>query len=426
MPRITARPSAIPATAGREFAILKQLEKPDGSIDAQLFEEYNKRYGNGAAPAKDELSFEEFCALFKKPALNSGSGEGDCAGWAAQDESGHLAPWRFNRRATGPHDVRIQITHAGMCHSDLHQVRNEWKGSKYPMVPGHEIVGIVTEVGSEVKNFKVGDRAGVGCLVNSCQECDFCLKDKEEQYCSKGMIGTYNSVDKDGTMTYGGYSTSVVVNDKFVLHVPDNLPLADSAPLLCAGITVYSPIRHFGFDKPGMHVGVVGLGGLGHMAVKFLKALGVKTTIISTSPGKKDEALKVLGADAFLVSKDETQMAGAAMSMDGLINTVSAPHDLGGLLNLLKTSGTMVCVGAPPEPPAMPTFNMIFRRLKVAGSLIGGIRETQEMLDFCGQHNITCMSEVIPVTEANKAYDRMLKSDVRYRFVIDIQGSLIA
>lgn len=330
----------------------------------------------------------------------------------------------FNRQDTLPNDVRIQITHVGICHTDLHQVKNEWQSTTYPIVPGHELTGIVTEVGGQVTKFKVGDRVGVGCIVNSCQQCDACTVMAEEQFYSK-RIGTYNGKDVDGTMTYGGYSTYMLANEKFVLRIPDALPLGAAAPLLCAGITTYSPIKRFGLDKPGLRVGVVGLGGLGHMAVKFLKSFGASAVVISTSPGKKQEALDALGADEFLVSKDPQQMEAATATLDGIINTVSAAHELSPLLSLLKVDGTMVMLGAPPQRPTLPIINLLFSRQRVAGSVIGGIKETQEMLDYCGKKDITCMHKVIPVDYVNTAYERLLKSDVRYRFVIDIQGSLV-
>lgn len=427
MPRVQSPAAADIRKNGRAFALLAQVS-PNGGAGELKGEELKRllsQYADSSAQVKDSMTFEEFAALFSRPATQGGEGEGNCLGYAAFDENGSLRLWRFNRRETLPTDVRIQITHAGICHSDLHQVKNEWKGTKYPIVPGHEIAGIVTEVGPQVTKFKVGDRVGVGCMVNSCQECEGCTVLKEEQMCSKGPTYTYNSPDVDGTMTYGGYSTYVLVNEKFVLSIPDTLPLDAAAPLLCAGITTYSPIKKFGFDKAGMHVGVVGLGGLGHMAIKFLKSFGVNTTVISTSPNKKQEALEVLGADNFIVSKDSQQMEAAAGTLHGIINTVSAKHELGPMLSLLKVDGTMVMLGIPSEPPALPIANLLFKRQRIAASPIGGIKETQEMLDYCGKKDITCMHEVVSADYVNTAYERMLKSDVRYRFVIDIQGSLI-
>jgi len=426
MPRIHPPSQAATLQKPREFALLQQLTPTkEGDVQDKALNELAKRYGSGKDQLPAEMSFEEFAGLFAKPSSKAESGEGNCIGWAAFDPTGHLKPWRFTRRETQPTDVRIQIAYAGICHSDIHTVRNEWKNAQYPIVPGHEIVGFVTEVGSQVTKFKVGDRVGVGCMVNSCQKCRACVDMKEEQYCESGNIGTYNSKDVDGTMTMGGYSTHVLVNEKFVIRVPESLDLSHTAPLLCAGITVYSPIKHFGFDKPGLKIGVVGLGGLGHMAVKFLSAFGVETTVISRSPSKKDEAINVLGATHFLVSTDENQMKAAAGSLDGIIDTVSAQHDLGQLLSLMRVDGTLVCVGAPEVPPPMPTFAMLFRRQRVAGSLIGGIKETQEMIDFCGEKGIVCMSEIIPIDKCNEAYERVVKADVRYRFVIDIQGTLV-
>ncbi|KAJ9509424.1 hypothetical protein QJQ45_001890 [Haematococcus lacustris] len=374
----------------------------------ELLPKYLKQYGDADASVKDAMTFEEFSALFAKPPTEV-PGEGNCIGYAAQDTSGVLAPYRFNRRSVGPEDVHIQISFAGICHSDIHTGKGEWAGTCYPCVPGHEIAGYVIEVGDKVTKFKVGDKVGVGCMVNSCKSCHCCSDLKEEQYCQKGFVGTYNGKDRDGSITKGGYSTHVVVDQDFVLNVPQKLSLDAAAPLLCAGITVYSPIRKFELDKPGMKVGVVGLGGLGHMAVKFLKSFGVEVTVISTSPSKKEEATTVLGADIFLVSKDPDAMAAAAGTLDGLINTVSARHDLAALLNLLKTDGTMVRGS----------------RLRVTGSLIGGIKETQEMLDYCAEKGIECMHEIIPADYVNTAWERVLKQDVRYRFVIDVQGSLI-
>ena len=343
-----------------------------------------------------------------------------CKGYASHDCNGHLVPWNFERRAIGPDDVSIDIKWCGMCHSDIHQARNEWGMSIFPMVPGHEIVGVVKSVGSNVNAFKEGDPVGVGCMVNSCQSCPECAQSLE-QYCGK-CIYTYSGVDVDGTTTQGGYSTHVVVNHKFVLRFPESLDMAAGAPLLCAGITVWSPMRYYGLDKPGMRIGVLGLGGLGHMAVKFGKAFGCHVTVISTSPSKKEEAMSGLGADAFLVSKDEEEMKAAARSLDGIINTVSAQHDLAPYLDLLKTNGKLVLVGVPPEPFGLHAFQVIGKRVSVGGSLIGGIKETQEMLDFCGENGIVSDIEKVDIHYVNTAMERMIKSDVKYRFVIDIES----
>ncbi len=304
-----------------------------------------------------------------------------------------------------------------MCHSDLHQARNEWANTVYPCVPGHEIVGQVTGVGAEVRKFKEGDIVGVGCLVDSCRSCASCEAGLE-QYCTKGWVGTYNGADKHtGGMTYGGYSDSIVVTEHFVLRVPKNLDLAAVAPLLCAGITTYSPLRHFGV-KRGQKVGVVGLGGLGHMGVKLAAAMGADVVLITTSPKKAEDA-KRLGAKDVLISTDPRQLARHQSSFDFIIDTVSADHDLNALLALLRLDGTLVLVGAPEKPLPVHPFSIIMARRRLAGSLIGGIAETQEMLDFCGEHGIVSDIELIPIQKINDAYERMLKGDVRYRFVID-------
>ncbi|KAK6923251.1 Alcohol dehydrogenase-like, C-terminal [Dillenia turbinata] len=345
-------------------------------------------------------------------------------GWAARDSSGVLSPFNFSRRATGDEDVMFKVLFCGICHSDLHSIKNEWGFSTYPLVPGHEIVGVVTEVGSKVKNFKIGDKVGVGCMVGSCHSCDNCTNNLEN-YCPQVKL-TYGSTYYDGTTTHGGYSDLMVANESFVIRMPDNLPLDAGAPLLCAGITVYSPLKYYGLDKPGMHVGVVGLGGLGHVAVKFAKAFGAKVTVISTSPNKKDEAIQHLGADSFLVSHDQDQMKAALGTMDGIIDTVSAVHPLLPLLGLLTTNGKLVMVGAPDKPLELPAFPLLMGRKTIGGSMIGGIKETQEMIDFAAKHNIKAEIEVIPIDYVNTAMERLLKADVRYRFVIDIANTLKA
>ncbi|KAK4764808.1 hypothetical protein SAY86_025898 [Trapa natans] len=343
-------------------------------------------------------------------------------GWAARDSSGHLSPFNFSRRATGENDVTFKVLYCGICHSDLHSIRNEWGGSTYPMVPGHEVVGVVTEVGSKVTKFKVGDKVGVGCLVGSCRSCESCANDLEN-YCPD-TIATYNSKYNDGTTTHGGYSNIMVADEHFVVAIPDSLPLDGAAPLLCAGITVYSPLRYYGLDKPGLHVGVVGLGGLGHMAVKFAKAMGLKVTVISTSPSKKQEAIERLGADSFLDSRDQEDMQSANGTMDGIIDTVSAIHPLQPLLGLLKSNGKLVMVGAPSKPLQLPAFSLLMGRKALGGSLIGGLKETQEMINFASEHSIVSDIEVIPMDYVNKAMERLARADVRYRFVIDIENSL--
>jgi uncharacterized zinc-type alcohol dehydrogenase-like protein len=339
-------------------------------------------------------------------------------GYAATSASSPLAPFSFARREPLPQDVQIEILYCGVCHSDLHTVRNEWKGTTYPVVPGHEIVGRVTAVGNEVKRFKPGDLAAVGCLVDSCRTCPNC-KAGLEQYCDVAFVGTYGSPDKHlGGMTYGGYSKNIVVDQYFVLHVPDKSNLAGVAPLLCAGITTYSPLRHWKVSE-GQKVGIVGLGGLGHMGVKLASAMGAHVVLFTTSPNKKEDAQR-LGAHEVVVSKNQNEMARHANSFDFILDTVSAQHDLNAYLAMIKRDGTLTLVGAPEHPPAVEPFSLIFKRRQYAGSLIGGIPETQEMLDFCAKHKLTADVEVIPIQKINEAYERMLRSDVKYRFVIDM------
>ncbi|KIQ06354.1 MULTISPECIES: NAD(P)-dependent alcohol dehydrogenase [Pseudomonas] len=339
-------------------------------------------------------------------------------GYAAQDSSKPLAPHRFQRRAVGTHDVQIDILYCGVCHSDLHTARNEWKNTLYPSVPGHEIVGKVTAVGSAVTTFKVGDLAGVGCMVDSCQSCSSCSEGLE-QYCENGFTGTYNGPVFGGENTFGGYSDNIVVDQKFVLRISHTDNLAAVAPLLCAGITTYSPLRQWNV-QPGDKVGVVGLGGLGHMGVKIAAAMGAHVVLFTTSPNKREDALR-LGAAEVVVSKNADEMAAHANSFDFILNTVAAPHNLDAFLGLLKRDATMTLVGAPDSPhPSPEVFGLIFKRRRLAGSLIGGIAETQEMLDFCAEHGIVSEIEMIDIQNINEAYERMLKSDVKYRFVIDM------
>ncbi|MBT1707634.1 NAD(P)-dependent alcohol dehydrogenase [Fulvivirgaceae bacterium PWU5] len=338
--------------------------------------------------------------------------------YAAQTKDSGLAPWNFQRRDIGPRDVQFDILFCGVCHSDLHQIQDEWGGSIFPMVPGHEIVGRVVKVGAEVKKFKVGDLAGTGCLVDSCRTCDNC-KHGLEQYCTNGHSQTYNGVEQDKkTPTYGGYSNTIVVHEDFVLSISDKLDLASVAPLLCAGITTYSPLRHWKVGK-GHKLAVLGLGGLGHMAVKFGVAFGAEVTVLSTSASKEADAKK-LGAHKFVVTSDREQTKAVAGYFDFIIDTVSAAHDLGLYLSLLKTDGAHILVGAPPDPAQLHAFSLIPGRKTLAGSMIGGLPETQEMLDFCAQHNIVSDIELIDMKDIQKAFDRMVKGDVRYRFVIDM------
>lgn len=340
--------------------------------------------------------------------------------YSAGSATSPLAQTTIARRDPTDTDVQIEILFCGICHSDLHQVRNEWSGlmpTVYPCVPGHEIVGRVTKVGSAVKKFKEGDIAAVGCMVDSDGTCPEC-KAGNEQFCPNFVL-TYNFPDKHlGGVTYGGYSDSIVVDERFVLRVPKNLDLAGAAPLLCAGITTYSPMRHWDVKK-GKKVGVVGLGGLGHMAVKFAHALGAHTVVFTTSPSKKDDALR-LGADEVVLSKDADAMAKQAGSFDFVLDAVAAPHDINAMINLLARDGNLTMVGAPEQPLPVSVFGLLFRRRSFSGSIIGGIAETQEMLDFCGDHNITSDVEVIPIQKVNEAYERLVKADVKYRFSIDM------
>jgi alcohol dehydrogenase (NADP+) len=341
--------------------------------------------------------------------------------YAARGATTPLAPFILPRRSPRPQDVQIEILFCGVCHSDLHQVRNEWQSvmpTVYPVVPGHEIVGRVVKVGSAVKKFKEGDLAAIGCMVDSCRSCASC-RDGEEQYCEVGMTLTYNGEDKIlGGVTYGGYSDSIVVDEAFVLRVSPKLDLAGTAPLLCAGITTYSPLRQWKVGK-GQKVGVVGLGGLGHMGVKFAHSFGAHVVLFTTSPNKSADARR-LGADEVVVSKNAGEMQKHTSSFDFILDAVSAEHDLNAYLQLLKRDGTMTLVGVPEKPASLQAFNLLIGRRRLAGSAIGGIRETQEMLDFCAEHGITSDVERIPIQQINTAYERLLKGDVKYRFVIDM------
>lgn len=338
--------------------------------------------------------------------------------YAASSATTPLAPFSLERRVPGEHDVQIEILFCGVCHSDVHTVRNEWQGTTYPCVPGHEIVGRVTKVGAKVRKFKTGDIAGVGCLVDSCRTCASC-EEHLEQFCENGAIFTYNSPDKhSGGVTYGGYSESIVVDEAFVLRIPGNLDLAGTAPLLCAGITTYSPLRHHGVT-PGQKVGIVGLGGLGHMGVKLAKAMGAHVVVFTTSRNKVEDALR-LGADEVALSKDDSAMKSHLNSFHFILDTVGAKHDINAYLTLLRRDGNLTQVGVASEPLEVDVTNLIFGRRNFSGSLIGGLKETQEMLDFCGQHQITSDIELIPIQQVNEAYDRLVKGDVKYRFVIDM------
>ncbi|RDC64707.1 NAD(P)-dependent alcohol dehydrogenase [Adhaeribacter pallidiroseus] len=339
-------------------------------------------------------------------------------GYAVQDATEPLGPFSFERREVGEHDVLISILYCGVCHSDVHQVRNEWGGSIYPMVPGHEIVGRISKVGSQVTKFKEGDLAGVGCFVDSCRTCHSC-KEGLEQYCEVHTASTYNGLEMDRkTPTYGGYSNQIVVDENYTLKVSEKLDLSRVAPLLCAGITTYSPLRQWKVGA-GHKLGVVGLGGLGHMAVKLGASMGAEVTVLSTSPSKEADA-KELGAHKFAVTRNPEHLKEYTNYFDFILDTVSAPHDLNLYLSLLRRDGTMILVGAPPEPAPVAGFSLISRRKRLVGSMIGGIPETQEMLDYCAENNIMSDVEVIPMAQINEAYERMLRSDVKYRFVIDM------
>ena len=338
--------------------------------------------------------------------------------FATQKADLPLSPFKLTRREPGADDVEIQILYSGVCHSDIHTVRNEWGGTMYPVVPGHEIVGKVTQIGSAVNRFKIGDTVGVGCFVDSCGHCNNC-KNHEEQYCENGHTQTYNSYSQDKkTITYGGYSSHIVVTQGFVLNVSDKLPLANVAPLLCAGITTYSPLKHWGVKK-GHKVGVVGLGGLGHMAVKIAASMGAEVTMLSRSPEKEKDAA-ALGAHHFVLTTEEANMKALANTFDFIIDTVSAKHDYNDYLVLLHTNGVMVLLGVPPTPSEVNAANLIFGRRSLVGSLVGGIKETQEMLDYCAAHNISADIELIKMDQINEAFERTLSGDVHYRFVIDM------
>ncbi len=340
-------------------------------------------------------------------------------GYATKGPSSQLEPFSFERREPGPHDVLIEILYCGICHSDIHQARDEWGGAIFPMVPGHEIVGRVARVGAAVQRFKIGDLAGVGCFVDSCRMCASC-KEGLEQYCEGHVVWTYNGTEKDETTpTYGGYSSQIVVDENYTLKISPKLPLANVAPLLCAGITTYSPLRHFKVG-PGQRVGVVGLGGLGHMAIKLAASMGAEVTVLSTSKSKEQDARR-LGAHNFVLSTDPTSLEALANRFDCILDAVSAPHDLNAYLNLLHRDGVLAMVGAPAQPLEVRVFSLLLKRRALAGSIIGGIHETQEMLDYCAAKNVTSDVEVIPIQQVNEAYERTLKGDVRYRFVIDMK-----
>ena len=340
-------------------------------------------------------------------------------GYATSSPTAALEPFAFQRREPGPRDVAIDILYCGICHSDIHQARDEWGNSIYPMVPGHEIVGRVVQVGADVTRFRVGDIAGVGCFVDSCRQCASCRQGLE-QYCDGHLVATYNSRDHAGNPTFGGYSSSIVVDENYTLRIPPGMAPDGAAPLLCAGITTYSPLRHWKIG-PGSRVAVVGLGGLGHVGVKIAAAMGAIVTVLSTSPEKEPDARR-LGAHAFLLTSDRDALTRAARSFDFILDTVSATHDLTMYLRLLALDGAMVLVGIPTEPASVPAYALMLRRSSLAGSSIGGIRETQDMLDFCANHGITADIELIPIQQVNEAYERTISGDVRYRFVIDMKS----
>ncbi|XP_059286582.1 probable cinnamyl alcohol dehydrogenase 1 isoform X1 [Lycium ferocissimum] len=354
--------------------------------------------------------------------MTSGSANENCLGWAARDPSGVLSPYEFNRRAVGSDDVLLDIAFCGICFADVVWSRNKLGHSKYPLVPGHEITGTVRELGTNVKHFKVGDHVGVGTYVNSCRECEYC-SDGLEVHCEKGAIYTFDGIDVDGTVTKGGYSSYIVVNERYCFRIPENYPLASAAPLLCAGITVYTPMIRHNMNQPGKSLGVVGLGGLGHLAVKFGKAFGLNVTVFSTSISKREEALKLLGADNFVISSDEQQMTALSKSFDFIINTASGDIPFDPYLSLLKTAGTLVLVGFPSEVKFIPG-NLILGMKSIVGSVTGGTKQTQEMLDFCASHKIYPEIEIVPIQYANEALERLIKKDVKYRFVIDVGNSL--
>ncbi|KAK6131400.1 hypothetical protein DH2020_034885 [Rehmannia glutinosa] len=343
-------------------------------------------------------------------------------GWGAKDRKGFLTPLEFTRRATGDRDVQFKVLYCGVCHSDLHMIKDHWGFAHYPMIPGHEIVGVVTEVGSKVQKFKNGDNVGVGVIVDACRKCDQCV-DNLENYCPE-RIDTYNGVEPDGSITYGGYSDIMVADEEFVIRWPDNFPMDKGAPLVCAGITTYSPLRYYGLDKPGLHVGVAGLGGLGHVAVKFLKAFGTKVTVLDISPDKKSYAIDTLGADGFILSNKPAEMGAAAGTLDGILDCVSVVHSLQGLLDLLKPHGKLVVVGLPEKPLELPIFSLTMGRKMMGGSMIGGLKETQEMIDFAAKHNILPEVEVISMDYVNTAMERLARGDVKFRFVIDVGKTL--
>ncbi|GLU17644.1 hypothetical protein SLE2022_340030 [Rubroshorea leprosula] len=354
--------------------------------------------------------------------MASDGGTENCLGWAARDPSGVLSPYKFSRRAIGADDISLKITHCGVCYADVIWSRNKHGDTRYPFVPGHEIAGIVKEVGSNVHRFKVGDHVGVGTYVNSCRDCESC-NDSLENYCLKGSVFTFNAIDADGTITKGGYSSHIVVHERYCFQIPNEYPLASAAPLLCAGITVYSPMMHHKMNQPGKSLGVIGLGGLGHMAVKLGKAFGLKVSVFSTSISKKEEALNLLGADNFVISSNQEQMKALTKSLDFIIDAASGDHPIDSYLQLLKIGGIYSLVGFPSEIKFSPaTLNLAKRT--ISGSITGGTKMTQEMIDFCAAHKVYPKIEVIPIEYINEALERLIKRDVKYRFVIDIENSL--
>ncbi|KAK9073120.1 hypothetical protein SSX86_007443 [Deinandra increscens subsp. villosa] len=354
--------------------------------------------------------------------MTSDVGNENCLGWAARDPSGFLSPYKFNRRDVGVDDISITITHCGVCYADVSWTRNKQGHSKYPLVPGHEIVGLVKSVGSNVQRFKIGDHIGVGTYVNSCRVCEYC-NDGLEVQCSKGAVLTFDGIDTDGTVTKGGYSSHIVVHERYCFKIPQNYPLASAAPLLCAGITVWTPMMGHKMNQPGKSLGVIGLGGLGHMAVKFAKSFGLKVSVFSTSVSKKDEALNLLKADNFIISSNQEEMKAMEKSLDFIINTASGDIPFDQYLSLLKSGGVLALVGFPSEVKFHPaSLNLGMK--SISGSITGGTKQTQEMLNYCASHEIYPNIEIVPIQYANEALERLIKKDIKYRFVIDIANSL--